>query len=207
LPELAMRVSEMAVALLEEWKPGRIVRVPVAFPRFAWRLAVAFCGIVGIGFLLVSIIARQHAPLGSAVIVSVPDSTLTPGATLIASRQAICAQANIKNKAVPVALQKRVFQEYGIAGAQPRAYEIDYLITPALGGAEDIHNLWPHSYSATIWNSEVKDALEDRLRDLVCDGTLELPEAQREIANNWIAAYKKYLHTDRPLKQFQRSIQ
>jgi hypothetical protein len=64
-----------------------------------------------------------------------------------------------------------------------KAYEVDYLVTPALGGSDDIHNLWPHSYSATAWNAEVKDALEDRLRGMVCDGSLDLTEAQREIAS------------------------
>jgi len=133
-------------------------------------------------------------------VVSIPDSRLTPGATLLVSRPAVCAQENIKNKAVPVALQRKVFEEYGIAGADPRAYEVDYLVTPALGGADDIHNLWPHSYSATVWNAQAKDALEDRLRQLVCDGNMDLAEAQREIASNWIAAYKKYFRTDNPLE-------
>jgi hypothetical protein len=62
--------------------------------------------------------------------------------------------------------------------------------------------LWPQSYTATVWNAHVKDALEDRLRDLVCDGQLDLATAQREIAANWVEAYKKYFHTDRPLSRF-----
>jgi hypothetical protein len=131
--------------------------------------------------------------------VSVPDSRLTPGAALLVSRGAVCSQANTKNKAVPAALRQRVFEEYGIKGAAPQAYEVDYLITPALGGADDIHNLWPHSYSTAAWNARVKDALEDRLREMVCDGNLDLRQAQQEIATDWIAAYKKYFHTDKPL--------
>jgi hypothetical protein len=50
----------------------------------------------------------------------------------------------------------------------------------------------------------VKDALEDRLRELVCDGSLELAVAQREIAANWIAAYRKYFHTEKPLPEHRR---
>jgi hypothetical protein len=83
---------------------------------------------------------------------------------------------------------------------------VDYLITPALGGADDIHNLWPQSYKATVWNAEVKDALEDHLRNLVCGGELDLATAQREIATNWIEAYKKYFHTDRPLASTSRTL-
>jgi len=52
-----------------------------------------------------------------------------------------------------------------------------------------------------MWNAEVKDALEVRLRQMVCDGSLDLAEAQREIAADWIGAYKKYFHTDKPLSE------
>jgi hypothetical protein len=34
---------------------------------------------------------------------------------------------------------------------------------------------------------------------MVCTGQVDLTTAQREIASDWIAAYKKYFHTDRPL--------
>jgi hypothetical protein len=104
---------------------------------------------------------------------------------------------------VPVTLRRQVFDEYGIKGGSPTAYEVDYLITPALGGADDIHNLWPQSYTSTVWNAQVKDALEDHLRNLVCDGQLDLATAQHEIAMNWIDAYKKYFHTDRPLDSYR----
>ena len=92
-----------------------------------------------------------------------------------------------------------MLEEYGLARVPEKACEVDYLITPALGGSDDIHNLWPHSYADTVWSAKVKDALEDRLHDMVCQGQLDLPTAQREIAANWIEAYKKYFQTDRPL--------
>jgi hypothetical protein len=166
---------------------------------FSWTVAAIACGLLVTTMVLVRSASRPRSRGVQAAVVSVPDSRLTPGAALIANQRVVCSQANTNNKAVPVALQKRVFEEYGIAGADPRAYEVDYLVTPALGGADDIHNLWPHSYSAAIWNARVKDALEDRLRDMVCDGSLDLREAQQEIAADWIAAYKKYFHTDKPL--------
>jgi len=166
--------------------------------RLFWP-ATALCGLLA-GWLFIGPQIRALIPARPRPPVSIPNSNLTPGATVLLSRQAICSQENVKNRAVPVALQQRVFEEYGIPRAEPRAYEVDYLVTPALGGAEDIHNLWPQSYSS-IWNAKVKDALEDRLRDLVCDGSIELSQAQREIANNWVEAYKKYFHTDIPLEQ------
>lgn len=167
--------------------------------RLDWMFAASLAGIAALSLFMVhSFLHRPNSPLGHAVVFSIPDSRLTPGASVFASRQAVCSQANVKNKAVPAALQKRVFEEYGIAEAAPQAYEVDYLVTPALGGADDVRNLWPHSYSA-VWNARVKDELEDRLREMVCGGKLDLTEAQREIAENWIAAYKKYFHTEKPL--------
>ena len=169
-------------------------------PNVSQLLTVAACGLAVLGLLLVRhLVSRPGASLSQTTVVSIPDSRLTPGATILAGRQAVCALSNVKNKTVPVALQKQVFQEYGIAGSEPQAYEVDYLVTPALGGADDIRNLWPHSYRATVWNARVKDALEDRLRDMVCDGSLDLEQAQKDIAENWIAAYKKYFRTEQPL--------
>jgi len=161
----------------------------------------AVCGLLAVGLFLVRMSAGHQNPSRARTwIVSIPDSRLTPGATLLVSRSAVCAQSNTNNKPVPASVRRKVFEEYGMAGVDPRAYEVDYLVTPALGGADDIHNLWPHSYSSTAWNAQVKDELEDRLRGMVCDGSLDLTEAQREIASNWIAAYKKYFHTDQPIE-------
>ena len=132
---------------------------------------------------------------------ALPDSRLTPGATRLVSRDQICTAAPEQDdgRAVPVELAHRVFHEYRIGSPRPGAFEVDFLISPALGGADDIRNLWPQPYSGGAWNSRIKDALEDHLRRLVCDGRVDLATAQREIARDWIAAYRKYFRTDRPL--------
>jgi Putative zinc-finger len=147
--------------------------------------------------------AAAHRPAGASRALSIPNASLTPGAAILASRNQVCSAPNPNNRAVPASLERQVFAEYGISGAQTRAYEVDYLITPALGGADDIHNLWPQSYSETVWNARVKDALEQRLHDLVCEGEVDLTTAQRDISADWIAAYKKYFRTDRPLETAQ----
>jgi hypothetical protein len=144
-----------------------------------------------------SIPDRQRPPVTAIV---VPNPDLTPGAAVLVSRSEVCRESRPNNKQVPVALQRRVLEEYGLARAEPRAYEVDYLITPALGGADDIHNMWPEPYTDSQWNARVKDALEERLHMMVCDGDLDLATAQREIAANWIEAYKKYFRTDRPIE-------
>jgi hypothetical protein len=120
----------------------------------------------------------------------VPNRSLTPGAVRQVAVSDVCAMAHEEVvTAVPASLRQVVFQEYGIANAHADNYEIDYLIAPGLGGVKDIHNLWPEPNASPVWNSHVKDALEERLHQLVCSGTLDLPTAQREIATDWIAAY------------------
>jgi hypothetical protein len=128
-----------------------------------------------------------------------PVSGLTPGATRAVSLESICnlhePEANLP---VDASMARQVFSEYGLPLSSRDAYEVDYLITPELGGATDIRNLWPEPYAATDWNAHVKDALESRLHELVCQGKMPLATAQNEIATDWIGAYKKHFHTDRP---------
>jgi hypothetical protein len=65
---------------------------------------------------------------------------------------------------------------YGDAG-RLHDYEYDHLVPLELGGADnDPRNLWPEPGASP----NPKDALEDRLRSMVCDGRLKLSAAQRE---------------------------
>lgn len=198
---LKARLAELSAA-----EPGRHAAWFSLSRNFGWITAALACCVLLLGLSWLKLGVRQNQFRPQPLIVSVPNSNLTPGAAVLFSQRAVCAQANVKNKAVPVALQRKVFDAYGIRPSGPGEYEVDYLITPALGGADDIHNLWPQSHTDTVWNAEVKDALEDRLRDMVCDGKLDLEEAQRQIASNWIDAYKKYFHTDQPLPAGGRSF-
>jgi hypothetical protein len=175
-----------------------VIRWPA---NLAWKSAAA-------ALLLAAVVAAGYLFRGAGlaprtVPVSFPEPSLTPGAVATMNKEQVCRSARPKNRLVPASLQRKVFEEYGIPGAESRAYEVDYLITPALGGADDIRNLWPQSYASAMWNARVKDALEDRLRELVCDGSVDLVAAQRDLSSDWIAAYKKYFHTDKPLKQSQ----
>jgi hypothetical protein len=168
--------------------------------KLGWALlsTVLVCGAMP---LIWHEISQRYAI--KSVVVTVPNPAFTPGATVLLNQPDVCNETRPKNKIVPVTVQQRVFAEYGIQTAQSEDYELDYLITPALGGADDIHNLWPESNKAAVWNAKVKDALEDRLRNLVCEGRLDLRVAQRDIASNWIAAYKRYFQTDRPLAELR----
>jgi hypothetical protein len=128
-----------------------------------------------------------------------PDLRLTPGATLPVTASQVCASGARSIPPVPVSLKEKVLQLYGIKRAQPDQYELDYLITPELGGATDIRNLWPEPYQETVWNARVKDQLEDRLHQMVCRGDVDLATAQHELSTDWIAAYRKYFHANTPV--------
>jgi Putative zinc-finger len=125
---------------------------------------------------------------------AIPDRNLTPGAARQVAINDICSVAHEEVvKPVSLSLRQQVFREYGIINPNPDDYEIDYLIAPRLGGLEDIQNLWPEPNASPTWNSHAKDALEERLHQLVCSGKLDVTTAQHDISINWIAAYKKYL--------------
>jgi hypothetical protein len=130
----------------------------------------------------------------------VPNSNLTPGAARPVGLADICPRRQSDlDPTVSPSIQKIVFTEYGIAGAPSKDYQVDYLINPQLGGTDDIRNLWPQPYGTTVWNARAKDALEDRLYQMVCEKQIDLASAQRDIATDWISAYKKYFHTSEPV--------
>jgi hypothetical protein len=134
----------------------------------------------------------------NAEAIALPRRTLTPGFARAVQVADVCSSQDLDNDPpVSPSLEQAVFREYGVPASSRKDYELDYLITPALGGVDSIQNLWPQPYSST-WNARVKDQLEDHLHELVCQGKVQLATAQSDIAFNWIAAYKRYFNTDQP---------
>jgi hypothetical protein len=78
---------------------------------------------------------------------------------------------------------------YGDTGSL-HDYEYDHLVPLELGGApNDPRNLWPEPGGSP----NRKDELENRLREMVCDGETPLATAQREIAGDWVAVYRRLI--------------
>ena len=205
LPTADGRTRLQSRLALESHRASTGWLLPIAGPA-RWAAAACVVGIVAVA------IARlgQVGPGGpvnlaehraSAVAVepdALPVAALTPGATVDVEAAALCAGApQIQEIAAPVRLA--VLKSYGMEQVPADQYELDYLITPALGGAPEARNLWPQRYAERIWNAGVKDQLEDLLPRLVCEGRLDLRTAQRDIAANWVAAYRKYFKTGAPL--------
>ncbi len=144
-------------------------------------------------FLAQVVLADQPTPI-------LPDPKLTPGDAFDVTAQDVCVPGYARKvRDVPQELKRQVYAEYGITEHHPGDYEVDHLISLELGGSNSIKNLWPESRRTSPWNAYVKDQLEDKLHELVCDGELDLKMAQREIAANWIEAYKKYVSANPPV--------
>lgn len=132
-----------------------------------------------------------------------PDPKLTPGATLNVPIRQLCEPGYVtkeKVRSVSESEKRAVFSEYHITN-KPGVYEIDHLISLELGGSNDIKNLWPQSYKTQPWNAHTKDKLEDWMAASVRhnlnnygDARAEqlLKQYQRDIAKDWIAAFKSY---------------
>ena len=123
-----------------------------------------------------------------------PDHNLTPGVVdPQATVEKICTPHYTETvRHVTMKMKKQVFKLYGI-DQYSDSFEVDHLISLELGGSNDIKNLWPESYTTTPYNARDKDALENRLHKLVCQGKIPLIQAQKEIAEDSIKAHQDYI--------------
>ena len=173
-------------------------------------------GAILIALFTSSAFARGHHNLGGVeaegrysvvfpLQAAMPNPTLTPGATNPAVTQdnldeTICRKGGYTKSIRPpeaytAKLKREQIREYGYSDYRMRDYEEDHLISLELGGSPDSpKNLWPEPHHVIGgWGSYAKDKLENRLHKLLCQGRIHLNEAQREIATNWIDAYKRYI--------------
>jgi hypothetical protein len=125
---------------------------------------------------------------------TLPDRQCSPGAYDGGLTKAVICSASFRTgtvRNVPESEKHAVEVEYGMA---PKSYgrtiEIDHIVSLELGGSNDIANLFPEPGSGAA-NYHSKDRLENRLHDLVCGGRMTLRAAQRGIASNWIALYRR----------------
>jgi hypothetical protein len=190
----ALLKAHLAELAAVERRESRLRWFSLNFARVA-----AFCLSVAV-LATGAVLFLKHSSRREIDASAIPEANLTPGATRPATRADLCrSMPDPGIHLIPASVRRKVFESYGLPHARPDAYEVDYLITPELGGSGDIRNLWPEPYASTVWNAHVKDELEDRLHEMVCDGSLDLATAQHDIASNWIAAYKKYFHADKPV--------
>ncbi len=122
---------------------------------------------------------------------SLPDPHCTPGAISPAVTRAniqstICSYGYTETVRPPESVSEpekaASLAAYGDSGPL-HDYEYDHLVPLELGGApNDPRNLWPQPGASP----NPKDAVEDELRQRVCDGQMTLAQAQRAMATNWV---------------------
>lgn len=174
--------------------------------RRARRVPIILALTAALLFLTVRFDSTQLDHAFTAERGALPVSSLTPGVANTISARELCASMPQAPPRIATSLRLQVLRDYGMEHVPADEYELDYLITPELGGLTDRLNLWPEPYGLRSWNAHAKDALEHELPRLVCAGQLELAKAQREMADNWIDAYKKYLAAKRPIQLHARLL-
>jgi hypothetical protein len=198
-----VKVRSLSKELDRSWR-SRLARGLATVPRPALVAAALVVIVPAAGVLRHRFerFAPGSRPADALVVVEpgvLPVRSLTPGATRPVRLDELCDGRQSTDRPISSAVRQAVLRDYRMEAVPAHEYELDYLITPELGGSEDRLNLWPERYGARVWNARVKDELEQLLPQLVCRGRVDLATAQRDIAVDWIAAYKKYFHTDRPL--------
>jgi hypothetical protein len=133
-----------------------------------------------------------------------PDPACSPGAVDPRVTQAnvqttICRLGYTRTVRPPLSVSSHLKRErkaaYGLLDSSTR-YELDHLIPLELGGhPTDVRNLWPERFLPRPGAYE-KDEVENFLNVEICTGRMSLKEAQREIATNWVAVYRR-LHAAR----------
>ena len=138
----------------------------------------------------------------AAFAADLPDRSMTPGLINPEVSQAninstICIKGYTKTIRPPAyvtnRLKKLQIAQYGYQDINPSHYEEDHLIPLSIGGhPNDPSNLWPQP-RISEWNAEKKDILELRLLKMVCTGEIGLDQARKEISEDWISTYKRYV--------------
>lgn len=197
LPPVSGSRARLMGQLASLGKENSIAVQPLSGVRVWATVAFVVCLLAVFGTVTLKRAVERESSLYAGLL---PDRRLTPGVARPVKIADICSMQH-EEVVRPVSedLQRKVLEEYRLSNASAERYEIDYLITPGLGGTEAVGNLWPEPKYGAAWNSFVKDALEERLHQLVCSGQVSLDEAQKEVAVDWIAAYKKYFHASQPL--------
>lgn len=119
-----------------------------------------------------------------------PNRTMTPGDIMSTNITEICVSGysdTVRN--VSQNTREIVFIMYKLSPNQPEgSFEVDHLVPLSIGGSNDIKNLWPQPKDPRPGYKE-KDVLENYYHRQVCDGKMDIKEAQAIMANNWFQGY------------------
>jgi hypothetical protein len=168
-----------------------------------WFIVILILAILIIAIVLMVAYSQQALVIKSLCLSvnGLPDANCTPGAvdtniTQDNIQSTICVSGYTSTVRPSTSytnkLKAQQIIDYGYADTNMSDYEEDHLISLEIGGSPtDPKNLWPEPYNIPN-GARVKDKLENLLHKMVCEGSITLVEAQKEIATNWVSYYDSY---------------
>jgi len=140
-----------------------------------------------------TVLLKDRTQTSNCTLGANPDRQCSPGAYYSAlTKSRICAPEFRTDPIRDVSTSKKhaVEIEYGME-AKPygKTLEIDHIVSLELGGSNDIANLFPEQRDINP-GYKVKDKLENKLHDLICDGERTLSSVRKGIASSWQTLYK-----------------
>jgi hypothetical protein len=145
---------------------------------------------------VVALVLFVSTAAGAQQAAIIPDPTLTPGAVRTTDVAQICANGTVGLRHWSRERDNQIMLEYGLRPGPHPDFEMDHLIPLGIGGSDDDHSLWPEPRRTIepVWNAEAKDRLDWKLRELVCDGSLDVRVAQQAIRYDWTETHRKYVY-------------
>jgi hypothetical protein len=105
-----------------------------------------------------------------------------PGGVIVGD---ICVSGYSDNiRDVDQSTKEAVYKEYGVFNRTTNEYEIDHIIPLSIGGTNDIKNLFPQPAMPRPGFHQ-KDICETCFKRMICNGELNITEAQFIMAKNW----------------------
>jgi hypothetical protein len=120
--------------------------------------------------------------------VYLPDPTCSPGDVFDTPIETICVSgysASVRD--VSEKTKEEIYARYGITSRESGEYEIDHIIPLAIGGSNNIANLFPEPLTP-LPGFRIKDKIENKMHTLVCSGQLPLGDAQKIMGTDWSQA-------------------
>ena len=139
-----------------------------------------------VAFGLLGAAAMTMTMAADSLQTGLPSSFLTPGDSKKVTKEQICAPGYAASlKATKESAKEEAFSRYGLRDGVSKTSVLNHLIPIELGGTDNVENLWPEPMKGD-WNATQKDALEQKLLGMVCDGSLTVKQAQNAIKKNWV---------------------
>ena len=137
-----------------------------------------------ITFAALLLVSVALAPGARAQDSMLPNRKLTPGKL---------ARSDAERGGVTEAMERKVFDRYGIPWTRRAEFKVDHLIPLELGGADHIQNLWPQSLKIKPYGARRKEILTQHLLTRIAAGQMTLAQAQEQISEDWIDCFIDHL--------------